>query len=425
MATANVLIIGGGFAGLAAARTLRRHGGRGVRLRLLDRHDHSAFLPMLPDLISGRVAARHIAYPIGRFCRRRRVEFVRDEVEHLDVARPAAHGRRGTYEADFIILATGCETNYLGKADLPARTLGLKSIAEGVAIRRRAEAALRRAPGAATPVFLVVGGGYTGVEAASHLAALCRAVTHLSYARLWRAARVVVVERGGEILGNVSPQVRQWAAGLVRGFGVTVRTESTVASLSAEGQARLSDGTVLQCAAVVWAVGVTPGEPAAGLEGPRRRGGRLAVDAHLRVPGAERVFAAGDVAGAVRPGGGEEPLRMGVQFSLAAGRHAGQNVLAAIRGRRLRALDPWDPGYVIPLAPGRAAGRISGVELVGRVPYLMHYGLCVARSWGLVNRLGVLGDVLTRRAGSSAAVHAAACHGPVPEATIMSSRGAE
>lgn len=411
---ASVLVLGGGFAGLRAVRELARggrllRGRRHVAVRLIDRQADSEFSPLYPDLISGRMGPGVLRYPLAPACRRLGAEFVQAEVRRIDAAGPAVETDHGRYEADFIICCLGCETNFFGDRQARAQALGLKTVSEGLAIRAAAERLLAEAAaGGERPSFIVVGGGYTGFESASHLAHLVSRRTGLPFERLGEAAEIVIVERNDECLRNVSPQVRQWAAQLMAGFGVTVRTGVTVerfedADQAAEGagsrgpqRVTLTDGTRRERAAVVWAAGVTPGDAVAAWDAPKAAGRRLKVDEQLRVGGLERIFAAGDVGGATRRGE-DHPLRMGVQFSLMAGRCAARNVLATLSGRRLEAFYPMDPGYIVPLAPGAGAGVIMGHELHGVSPQLLHYLMCSARSWGWANRLGVLASAFRRR----------------------------
>ena len=309
---AEILILGGGYAGLAAAGTLARLRRRGadVRVRLIDRNACSVASPMLPDLISGRVGPDRLRHPLGPHCRRLGVEFVRADVREISVTDRQAATDRGSFRADGMIFCLGCENNYFGDEQMRARAPGLKSIAEALAIRSAAERLVDRARGDAgwRPAHLVVvGGGYTGFETASHLADLARRRVGGSFRRLRRFVRVLVVEKGDSVLRNVSPEVRLWAVRLMRAYGLEVRTGVTVASLEPPRAVALTDGTVLDGAMVVWTAGVSPGPACAALSAPGSRAGRLTVDDRLRLAGAERVFAAGDVAGAVRPGTGQPP----------------------------------------------------------------------------------------------------------------------
>ncbi|MGC9453587.1 MAG: NAD(P)/FAD-dependent oxidoreductase [Phycisphaerae bacterium] len=383
-----VTILGGGFAGLSALRELT--GAPGLSVRLIDRSDSAVFSPLLPDVVSARLRPRRLAFPLARHCRRLGAEFIRANVLSIDPSAGRVETDAGAFEADFLLDALGCETNYFGFEEARRKAIGLKSLAEAVSIRRRAvELLAGRRDG---PVNLViVGGGYTGFETASHLAYLASGLTRLGFRELSRAANITVLEIADEVLRNVSPRTRRWSLRLLKSLGVTVRTGTTVESF--EGDAvRLTDGRVLPRALVVWSPGVAPGQASAALAASEG-GRRLKVDPQLRLPGLPRCFAAGDVAAGVRPGE-NVPLRMGVQFSIAGGRLAAKNILRAAVGGELFTFNPLDPGYLVPLAPGRAAGVVMGREFRGRFPYLLHYFMGVARSWGWSNRMGLLGDML-------------------------------
>ena len=391
---ADVLVLGGGFAGLAAVgelARLARQGRADLHVRLVDRRSHSIFSPLLPDLITVRVGEGAIAHPLAEHCRRLGVAFSCAEVRGIDPVGRRVETDQGPLEADCLIVCLGCETNYFGDERRAACAPGLKPWAVGAAIRHRA-LALIASPEGEPPALLVVGGGYTGFEVASQLAVLASRALGRPYRELPEACPVVIVERSDEVLRNCSPAIRAWSLGMLRDFGVQVRTGVSVASCEADGAARLSDGTEFGRALVVWCAGVTPGPVAARLEVARTAGGRLAVDEHLRLAGADNAFAAGDVAGPMQPGA-DRPLRMSVQFSLAGGRCAARNAVRALLGDPLRPFAPRDLGYVVPLAPGKAAGEVLGASLHGRLPNLLHYSMCGLRSWSWSMRRALLADL--------------------------------
>jgi NADH:ubiquinone reductase (H+-translocating) len=237
-----------------------------------------------------------------------------------------------------------------------------------------------------------VGGGYTGFEAASHIAHYTHCRTGLPFARLREAVEIVIMEKAPVVLGNTRPEIQQWAVRLIESYGVEVRTGVSAASFEEGGAVRMSDGSLLQDAMVVWTAGVAPGPAVASLGAPRLRDGRLEVDPDLRVKGMENVFAAGDAAGALPPKH-QRPLRLAWHFSEAGGKTAAENLLRALRHEPLQVYNPRDPGYVIPLAPGHAVGIVLGVDLHGRLPFFFHYLLSVANSQGWGNKQGVLRDL--------------------------------
>jgi NADH dehydrogenase len=391
---ASVLVLGGGFAGLAAAGELARwsrRGGVDLSVGLIDRSARAVFSPLLPDLITARAGERAMTHPLGEHCCRLGVEFVRAELRGFDPATRHAETDYGTFDADAVIVCLGCETNYFGDDQLAARAPGLKTVQEGQGIRERALALLQEEAGG-RPALLVVGGGYTGFEVASQLAVLASGALGRPYGELPDACPIVIVEKSGEVLRPCSPKVRAWARDLIDGFGVQVRTGVSVESCEADGTVRLSDGAEFGWALVVWCAGVAPGPPVAGLDVGKVAGGRLAVDEYLRLPDAEGVYAAGDVAGPVPPGK-ERPIRPSVQFSLLGGRCAAGNAVRGLLGRPLRPFAPRDPGYVVPLAPGKAAGEVLGMSLHGRLPNLLHYVMCGLRSWSWDMRRALLADL--------------------------------
>lgn len=396
------LILGGGFAGLAAASKLAASSKRGgvTSIRLVDRQSHNVFAPLLPDLISARVRPEHVRYPIERFCRRLGVAFTQASVERIIPEEGRVLTDQGALSADYLIICLGCETNYFGDEAMRSRSTGLKTVAEGLAIHGRISSLIDAARAGETrhdrPHVVVIGGGYTGFEIASHVARLIHVKAKLPFAALRDICRIMIVEKADDVLRNCSPKIREWGQRVIEGYGVEVRTGVTAAAPDERNAVRLSDDTLLPNAIVVWAVGVAPGSACAALDSPKASGGRLAVDEYLRLTNAPRCFAAGDVAGPLSPVDGK-PLRMGVQFSLAAGARAAENVVRSLRGDPLLPFRPADLGYILPLAPGRAAGVILGHEMRGRLPSLLHYLMCAFRSRGWKSRIGLLRDLCDPR----------------------------
>jgi NADH dehydrogenase len=395
----DIIVLGGGFAGLAAARELRACRQRHFSVRLVDRRDASVFAPLLPDVISGLVSPRRLRAPLPPLCRRWGIRFTRAQVRGIDPHGPAVATDAGVIRASRLILCLGCETNYFGSREARERAVGLKSLREAQEIRARVlrlAETLRWPPGGPPARgVLIVGGGYTGIETAGHVALLLHEATGLSARAMRRAAAVTVVERSERVLGGAADHVRRLAAALAHSLGITVRTGCTVHRFG-HGAVTLTDGVQLGAGLVVWAAGVAPGEACDGMGAAKGLAGRLAVDEHLGLVGFPRVFAAGDVA-AARPPGAGAPLRMAVQFSLAGGRCAARNALRSLQGREPLVFQPHDPGYVLPLGPGRAAGAVFGRELAGRSASLLHYLMCCARTWQWRDRLGVACDLLRSR----------------------------
>jgi NADH dehydrogenase len=392
-----ILILGGGFAGLAAARELGRRSRSDLSVRLVDRRARSVFLPLLPDAISHRIRPRYMGPSLVQLCRRFGVDFAQRCVRHIDPDSGLVETDRGTLRADVLLICLGCETRYFGNQQAHERAIGLRSLEEA---RRIRTALLRLArdshdASGSRPHMLMVGGGYTGFETAGQAAYILHRELGWPPESIPERLPIVILEKAPDVLRTCSPTVRRWAREAVRHLGVEVRTRCTVEEFTDTG-AVLTDGTEVPHALVTWSPGATPGEAAAALETPRVKGGRLAVDEFLRLPERETAFAAGDVAGPAPRG---DVLRMAVQFSLGAGTVAARNALRTLAGKPLRRFDPPDLGYVVPLLPGRASGVVLGKEMWGRAPSLLHYVMCSLRSWRWEDRLGVLNDFISRRTG--------------------------
>jgi len=168
-----VVVLGGGFAGLAAVGKLARrmHTRGDLRVRLVDRSTHSTFAPLLPDLLSGRLRPQHLLYDLRRHCRRLGVSFHHAQVTGASLSPLRVMTSGGPLSADFVVVCLGCESNYFGDAAMARLAPGLKSVKEGLTIRGRAEAlakALRHDARRSVGHLVIVGGGYTGFEVASH-----------------------------------------------------------------------------------------------------------------------------------------------------------------------------------------------------------------------------------------------------------------
>lgn len=392
-----ILILGGGFAGLAAVDHFRRRRGNSHHsVCLIDIRTESIFSPLLPDVISQRISSENILYPLEKHCRRRKVEFVQARVLDIHTDTRKVVTSQGTFDADFLLLCLGCETNYFGKNTLKQHVPGLKSVSDAAEIRHQALTRFEAARQASAKAhYLIVGGGYTGFETASHLALLLSRHSGLSWHELSELADITILEKMDHPLQNVSPGARRWACKQMMRWGITVRAGLTVSDVHSTGRVELTDGTYLDDAMVIWTAGVTPSSAIASIDAPRVANGRLEVDPYLRVGTHQSIFAAGDIAGPIKPGG-DRPFRMSVQFSLYGGTLAAENILRTLQNKPLRQFDPLDPGYVVPLAPWRALGVILGCNVKGRLPSALHYFMCLYRSRSQKNRMRILRNLLQK-----------------------------
>ncbi|MFN2565874.1 MAG: NAD(P)/FAD-dependent oxidoreductase [Gemmatimonadaceae bacterium] len=360
-----IVILGGGFGGVAAARELDRlvGGDPDVRVTLVNRDNFFLFTPMLHEVAASDLDLTHIVSPIRKLFRR--VTLFTGEVERIDLdARrvTVSHGEGHHHHElayDHLVLALGTITNFFGLEGLAERACTMKSLGDAVHLRNRLirlleEADFECAAAAREPLLTVVvaGGGFAGVET---MAAINDFVRHAArfYARLRDArVRMVIVHPGPVLLPELDPALGRYAAEKLAARGVEVRLGVKVAR-SSDGAVELSDGTVIRSHTIVWTAGTT-GNPRVGALPCAGAQGRVQVEGTLAVPGWPGVWAVGDCAVVPDPhtGGAYAPT---AQHAIRQGARVARNIVAALKGQ---APQPYTYRAVGQLA---AIGRRAGV----------------------------------------------------------------
>jgi NADH dehydrogenase len=387
-----VVIVGGGFGGLYAARALRR---AEVAVTLVDRSNHHLFQPLLYQVATAALSPAHIAVALRRVLRRQRnVAVVMAEAAAIDLARKRVELRDGEVPYDYLILATGATHSYFGHDEWAAHAPGLKSLDDALEIRRRmllAYEAAEREPDparrAALLTFVVVGGGPTGVELAGALAEIARHVLARDFRAIDPAsARVVLVEAGPRLLPAFAPDLSAAAARRLEEMGVQVRLGVPVTHIDAEGVTVGEDRTASRC--VLWAAGVQASPLARSLGVPLDRAGRVIVEPDLSVTGAPEAFVIGDLAAAKAPDGNLVP---GVaQGAIQGGRHAVRNILRLIKGEKTEPFRYVDKGSLATIGRAAAVAQIGKLHLSGFLAWLLWLVVHILTLIGFRNRFVVL-----------------------------------
>jgi NADH dehydrogenase len=357
-----VVIVGGGFAGLAAARAL---GGAPVDVVLLDRRNHHLFQPLLYQVATAGLAAPEIAYPIRRILwRQRNTRVLLADVASVDLEARKLRLAEGEIAYDFLILATGATHSYFGHDGWALCAPGLKSLEDALDIRNRVLVAFERAEAVEDPelrraflTFVVVGGGPTGVEMAGAFAEIARHTVARDFRRIDpRASRVLLVEAGSRILPAFPEDLSAKAVRQLESLGVQVWTGAAVTGVDAEGVSLGADRVAART--IVWAAGVQASPLGRTLGVPTDRAGRVLVEPDLTIPAHPEVFVVGDLA-SLTEGGRTVP---GVApAAMQMGRHAGEAVARRLRGAPVGPFRYVDKGSLATI------GRSSGVALFGRV----------------------------------------------------------
>ena len=367
-----VVILGGGFAGLAAARQLRKLRGR-AEVILVDRRPSSDFLPLVGDLLYRRIDPRLLQSDLASLAGPLGFRFLNTEATGIDLAGKSLSTSAGPLHWDYLILAAGAEPNFYGTEALRAQTFPLASVADA----GRIVSALERDGYAAV---LVVGGSYTGVEAATGLRR-----------RLGPdGLPVLIAEQAPTLVPERDAWVRDYVETNCRAMGVEVLCGTTLTGVRGR-DAALSNGRVVKNALVLWAAGVAAGPVVRRLDVEKDAQGRLVVDEFLRLN--DSVFVAGDSACVMHKG---KAVRMAIQPALDQGRTAGANVRALIEGRPLRRYRPVDLGWIVPMANSRSCGKALGVPVRGFAATALHYLMCLWRTPGLARRARILRRLLAR-----------------------------
>jgi NADH dehydrogenase len=380
----HVVIVGGGFGGLYAAKALRR---APVRVTLVDRKNHHTFQPLLYQVATAGLNPADIAEPIRRILRRQRnASVLLAEVTAVDLAARKVVFEGGELAYDSLLLATGATHSYFGHDDWARFAPGLKTIEDALEIRKRVlfayEAAEREDDPArrhAWLTFVLVGAGPTGVELAGALAEIAR---H-SLARDFRhidpaSARVVLVEGEPRVLPPYVPSLSEKALRQLERLGVEVRLGARATGIDEHG-VTLGGGERIEARTVLWAAGVAASPLARALGVPLDRAGRVLVEPDLTVPGYPEAYVIGDLA-AVKAGGGTVPGVAGA--AVQEGRHAVKNLLATLRGA------PRTPFHYVDKGSLATIGRAAAVADFGRVKLS---GLLAWMAWLFVHILLLIG----------------------------------
>ncbi len=377
-----IVIVGGGFGGLAAAKALK---SAEADITLVDRRNHHLFQPLLYQVATAALSPAQIAQPIRAVLRRQKnATVILDEVSGIDRAAKRLTLASGAALAfDTLIVATGATHAYFGHDGWASFAPGLKSLDDATAIRRRILDAFERAEVATDPAerdalltFAIVGAGPTGVEMAGAIAELA----HRTLAREFRhidtmKTRIVLIEAGPRVLAAMPPALSEKGLKALQRLGVEVRLGRAVTDCSGKGVALGED--FIPCRTIIWAAGVQASRAAVwlGPETPRDRAGRVQVNADLSAPGSPDIFVIGDTAAATYGGGKLVP---GVApAAKQMGKDVARRILARLRGRAEPPPFAYkDQGNLATIGRGAGLVDLGWIKLSGQLGWWF---------WGLVH----------------------------------------
>ena len=330
-----VVIIGGGFGGLEAARTLRR---ANAEITVVDRQNHHCFQPLLYQVATAALSPADVAWPIRHILRsQQNATVLMADVSGIDAEQKKVHTDSGDIPYDFLVIATGAMHSYFGHDEWSDVAPGLKRIEDATRIRRSILIAFEQAEIMADPeeqrrllTFVIVGGGATGVEMAGAIAEIARQTLSADFRRIDpRSARIVLIEAGPRLLPAFLPAQSDYVRDTLMRAGVTVMTDTMVTKCDARGVDLNSDR--VDASTIIWAAGVVASPAAKWLSAEADRAGRVKVQPDLSVPGHLDIFVIGDTAAGADSNG--RPVPGIAPAANPMGQYVGKLIAARIAGR--------------------------------------------------------------------------------------------
>src|SRR5215831_7353434 len=373
----HVVIVGGGFGGLAAAKALKN---APVRVTLVDRTNHHLFQPLLYQVAISVLTPGQIASPIRAILRRQRnTTVILGEVTGVDKERRCVFANSADREHvpipyDYLILATGATHSYFGHDEFEKFAPGLKNLADAVAVRNKILKGFETAEAEENPslhrnllTFVLVGGGPTGVEMASAIATLVRSMVQTEFRRIDPSlARIVLVDRGNRVVGTFAESLSEAAKARLEDLGVEVRLGQGVDQIDEEGV--IANGERIASKTVIWTAGVAPSPAGKWLGIETDRAGRVKIQDDLTVPGHPEIFVVGDTMTLNQKG---KPLPGVAQVAMQQGRYAGKLIRARVTGRPApRPFSYFDKGNMAVVGKGFAILESHKIRLSGFLAWL-------------------------------------------------------
>jgi NADH:ubiquinone reductase (H+-translocating) len=386
----NVVIVGGGFGGLYAAKELA---DKGVRVTVVDRTNHHLFQPLLYQVATAGLSPADIAQPIRHILKEaKNIEVVMAEVDRIDTNSKQVHTTKDLiFPYDYLVVAAGARHSYFGHDEWERFAPGLKSLEDALELRRRilnafeaAEIANSEEERRSALTFVVVGAGPTGVEMAGAVAELASHSLAEDFRRIDpRATRVLLVEGVARVLPAFQEDLSRSALKQLQSMGIEVRTGTTVKEVTNHGVT--VNGEFIPSWTVIWAAGNAAAPIGKDLGAETDRAGRVIVNEDLSVPGHPEVFAIGDMACFKHQTG--QPLAALSPVAMQMGRHAAKNILSSLQGQKPAPFRYFDKGTMATIGRNKAVADLKFARFGGYLAWLSWLFVHLIFLIGLRNRL--------------------------------------
>lgn len=386
-----VVIIGGGFGGIELAKALKSLDGE---VLLIDRHNYQVFQPMLYQVATGSIQADSIAFPLRKiFHKQENVTFIYANVISINAANNTITTSDGEVCYDYLVLATGSDTNFFGNKEIEHYAMPMKNITEALNLRslilQNLEAAfIEEDPDKKQALlnFVIVGGGPTGVELSGAIAEFRNHVLSKDYPEhKEESMKVYLIEGKTELLASMSEEASVHAKKNLVKMGIEISNDVHVKSYDGE-VLTIDNGRTIRTKNVIWAAGVKGKLPVGFSPGSITKSNRVQVDTFNRVHGYENVFAIGDVAAMITL---ENPQgHPGVaQVAMQQGKLLGKNLIKIVKGEAMEPFTYKDRGSLATIGRNKAVADLGKVHLHGFIAWLIWIFVHLMSLVGFTNRL--------------------------------------
>lgn len=386
-----VVIVGGGFAGINAAKSLAKN--KELQITLIDRRNYHLFQPLLYQVATAGLSPAEIATPIRSVMNAySNVNVALGNVESIDKTAKTVSTGSENYPYDYLILACGAKHSYFGHPEWEEYAPGLKTLEQATEMRRRILLAYEMAEMEKDPIkqrehltFLIVGGGPTGVELAGAIAEISRFTLEKDFRHIDPSnTRIILIEAGKRVLASFSPKLSKDATRDLEKLGVQIWTNTRVTKIS-ESEVQLGAET-LKASTILWAAGVAPSSLGKNLDTKLDPVGRVVVEQDLSIAGYPEIFVLGDQASFATDKG---PLPGLAPVAMQQGRWAAKNILADLKNKPRTAFKYIDKGAMATIGKRKAVMQAFGLEISGVIAWFAWLFVHIYYLIGFKNRFFV------------------------------------
>lgn len=375
----HIVIVGAGFGGLYTAKHLIPFVKKNeIDITIINKTNYFLFTPLLHEVATGGLHPTSVSESLREIFKKTGVTIYQDTVLSIDTSKKIVLAENSEIPYDYVVLATGAETNYYNIPGAKENSLGLKNLKEAMDIRQSIidsfeKATLTKDEDERKKLlsFAVVGGGATGVETVAEIAEFANEIKNRYYKgqKKYRVKDISIslINTGPEILKPFHPKIQKAARKRLEKMNVTLLLNKTVSSLS-PGVIHFSDESALSANTIVWATGVTPSVPKCIEHEVKLTGGRLEVDEFLRMVNMPNIFVLGDSACVVNPNGNPPPAML-AQVAVAEAKIVAKNIMATIKNKKLKKFVYRSKGSLISLGQWFATGEIFSFVISGKIAW--------------------------------------------------------